>query len=423
MLRVMKQLALLFFLFILSCNLSAADRELSFARDMMEDAVIRNDVEGIELARARLTRIAAETGDRTVERDARYLAALSSMFEMFSGTLDTAAAAKVMTVAVRQADRVVEIDPKFADGWIISAMVRGSAQRVGVPVPKDPEGAPNRVARASELDAKSPAVAFFAGVMRSMNPLGAAPPEGVQMFDDLVARLDADRAATGRRFGLWDAQARAWQILVRMAQDEPRADVLKPMAARLVELRPDFAQGQDLLAYVTERPFAAAPSVAWKPFLTDAAGDGKSPKNPDVIAVDRAEDGERWWYRVAFHDPLPPSFGVNIVVNRSGDPATGMKWWGNGSTARFDRLVTAWITRDGDRYFGRVGVTDDSGSRGARLMKIPADIQIAMADDHRSVMIGVPKSAIELTDASTIVVAGGTHLVWNDDAASAANSR
>ncbi|PYQ31942.1 MAG: hypothetical protein DMF56_02255 [Acidobacteria bacterium] len=423
MLGGMKQLALLLFLFILSCNVSAADRELSFARDMMEDAVIRNDVEGIALARARLVRIAAETGDRTVERDARYLAAVSSMFELFSGSLDLPAAAKLMTVAVRQADRVVEIDPKFADGWMISAMLRGSAQRAGIAVPKDPEGAPNRFAHAIELDAKSPGVAFFAGVIRSSNPLGAAPPEGVQMFDDLVARLDADRAATGRRFGLWDAQARAWQIFVRMAQDEPRADTMRTMAARLMELRPDFAQGQDLVGYVTERCFVAAPAVTWKPFLTDAVGDGKSPKNPDVIAVDRAEDGDRWWYRVAFHDPLPPSFGVNIVVNRSGDPATGMKWWGNGSTARFDRLVTAWITRSGDRYFGRAGVTDDPGSRGARLTKISSDIQLAIADDNRSVMIGVPKSALELTDASTIVVAGGTHLVWNDDAASAANSR
>ena len=33
------------------------------------------------------------------------------------------------------------------------------------------------------------------------------------------------------------------------------------------------------------------------------------------------------------------SFGVNVVINRSGDPATGMRWWGTGSNFRFDRLV------------------------------------------------------------------------------------
>ena len=75
----MQRLAILIILFTLACNVSAADRELTFARDMMEDALIRNDVEGIELARARLIRIAAESGDRMIERDARYLAAVSSM--------------------------------------------------------------------------------------------------------------------------------------------------------------------------------------------------------------------------------------------------------------------------------------------------------------------------------------------------------
>ena len=46
-----------------------------------------------------------------------------------------------------------------------------------------------------------------------------------------------------------------------------------------------------------------------------------------------------------------------------------------------------------------------------------------MGAGDRSVMIGVPRGALELTDKSTIIVAGGTHLVWNDDATSAANSR
>jgi hypothetical protein len=243
------------------------------------------------------------------------------------------------------------------------------------------------------------------------------------MFDDLAARLDADRAATGRRFGLWDAQAHAWKILVRMASAEPRAETLRPMVARLLEERPDFALAQDIASSLTERRFATAPSVTWTPFLTDAAGDGKTATLPDVVSVDRAADGDRLWYRVTYREPLPRSFGVNLVVNRSGDPATGMRWWGGGSTFHFDRLVTAWITRDGDRYFGRIGVTDDEGARGVRFAKLSSDVELAMSDDNRSVMIGVPRAAIGLTNASTVVVAGGSHLVWNDDATSVVNSR
>src|ERR1043166_8118295 len=98
-----------------------------------------------------------------------------------------------------------------------------------------------------------------------------------------------------------------------------------PLAAKLVAERPDFALGQALAQYVGDHRFVAPPDVTWQPLLTDAAGDGKNPKLPDVIAVDRAESGDRLWYRVTFRDPLPRSFGVNLVANRSGDPAVGMK--------------------------------------------------------------------------------------------------
>ncbi len=397
---------------MLGCNLHGADRELLLAREMAEDAIIRNDVTGMDLARARLLRLAADSADKTTQRDAYYLAALTSMFDSYSGEHDAAANARITASGSRYADRAVELDPKFADGWFVSGLLRG----------RTPE-ARTRITKGIELDPQSPAVAFFNSMFRSMNPLGAAPPEGVKMFDDLAARLDADRAATGRRFGLWDAQAHAWRILTRIAQDAPDAQAMRPMAAKLLEQRSDFDMGQMIGGFVAEHRFVAAPAVTWQPFLTDAANDGKAPQHPDVIRVDRAENGDRLWYRVTFREPLPKSFGVNLVVNRSGDPATGMKWWGTGSNFHFDRLVTAWITRDGDRYFGRVGMTDDDGARGSKIIKIPVDVQLAMADGDRSVMVGVPKSALELTDSSAILVAGGSHLVWNDDATSAPNSR
>jgi hypothetical protein len=112
---------------------------------------------------------------------------------------------------------------------------------------------------------------------------------------------------------------------------------------------------------------------------------------------------------------------VNLVFDRDGDPSTGMRWWGKGSTFRFDRLVTAWITRDGDLYAGTVGITDDDGARGTKLMKIPADLQLAIGSNQ--LMIGVPRGALGLTNAGTMLAAGGTHLAWNDDATSASNSR
>ena len=395
----------LIILLLLTLPLQAADRQFELAREMFEDSVIRGDEDMIQLARERLVRIASETDDRTVLRDANYLAALAALFEAVSPYRDRATAARLNALGTHYIGRALELDPKFADAWAVSAMFRRN----------------NDLAKGAEIDPQAPVVAFYSAFMKSMNPNGAAPPEGVKAFDDMAARLAADRAATGRRYGLWDAEADAWRVFVRMASDEPDGPAMRAMIARVLEQRPDFSLAQLIAESVAERRFVAAPDVAWQPFLTDPAGDGKNPKLPDVVAVDRAESGDRIWYRVTFHDPLPRSFGVNVVVNRNGDPATGSKWWGKDSTARFDRLVTAWITHDGDRYFGRVGVTDDDGARGFRMSKLTSDVQLAMTD--RTLMLGVPRNVLGITDKSTIVVAGGSHLVWNDDATMAANSR
>jgi hypothetical protein len=408
-------------LLVLALPLPAAERELVLAREMLEDAVIRDDADGIALSRERLLRGVAE-GDGTVLRDAHYLVALSAYFESFSAFRDAGASARIAAMGIRHADRAIQLDPQFAEAWMLSSTLRWTAQRLGRPAPADLAGSPNRFARALELGAGAPAVAFSNGMIRSFNPNGPAQAEGVRIFDELVARLDADRAATGRRFGLWDAQAHAWKILVRMAAADPNAETLRALSERLMEQRPDFALGQMIADAVAERRFVATPALSWQPFLTDAAGDGKDPSLPDVIAVDRAESADRWWYRVTFREPVPRSFGVNLVVHH-GDPGSGMRWWGAGSSFRFDRLVTVWISRDGDRYFGRAGVTDEDGARGARLSKITSDIHVAIANGDRSVVIGVPRDALALTEASTIIAAGGSHLVWNDDAVSATKSR
>ena len=49
-------LLIYYLLLALAPPLRAADRELTFAREMLEDAIIRNDVEGMRMARERLLR-------------------------------------------------------------------------------------------------------------------------------------------------------------------------------------------------------------------------------------------------------------------------------------------------------------------------------------------------------------------------------
>jgi len=224
-------LLLYYLLLALATPLQAADRELTLARDMLEDAIIRNDVEGTRLTRERLLRLTAEADDPMVLRDAHYLVALSVFFESAGGVRDLATLQSNALMGIRHADRAVQLDPKFADGWMMTALLRGNARRAGLTVPADPPGTPNRMAHAIELDPKSPGVAFFNAMFRSFNPAGAAPPAGVQAFEQLAAQLDADRAATGRRFGLWDAETHWWNIIVRNASGRTLLDM--PLSAGL----------------------------------------------------------------------------------------------------------------------------------------------------------------------------------------------
>src|SRR5712671_1397503 len=151
----MRNALILILLFLVALPALAADRELALAREMLEDAIVRDDADGMQLARERLLRIAADATDRTVLRDAHYLAGLSAFFESLSAYRDVGTSGRLAVTGIRHADRALELDPQFADAWILSAALRRNAQRAGQVVPPDPPGAPNRVAKAIELDAKS----------------------------------------------------------------------------------------------------------------------------------------------------------------------------------------------------------------------------------------------------------------------------
>ena len=223
--------------------LALPDRALTLSREMLEDAIIRDDADGIALARERLLRVAAEADGATL-RDAHTLIALSAYFESFSPFRDAGTSGRIAAMGLRHADRALQLDPQCAEAWMLSSSLRWTAQRAGRPAPPDAPGAPNRYARSLEIDAKAPAVAFTNGIIRSFNPDGPAHPEGVRVFDEFAERMDAERAATGRRFGLWDAEAHAWTILVRMASADPGAETLRPLSRRLMNSVPISGSGR-----------------------------------------------------------------------------------------------------------------------------------------------------------------------------------
>jgi hypothetical protein len=400
----MRNIFLALFFFI-SCTAYGADRELTLARSALEDAILRDDAEGMRLARGRLALVAADSPTA----ETHYLIGLAAFFESTNAWRDAKESARLIALGIRHADRALELDRDFADALMLSSALRFYGMRAGIST--DPKEMSVRRVRATDLGPTAPFVSYINGITSSMNPAGPARPEGIRAFDEMAQRSR----------GFWKLQAEAWRLIVRTAADEPDIERLRPMAAQLFAEDPQFELAKSMVDFVVPRRFAAVPDVKWQPLLTDAPNDGIVATRPDVISVDRADAANRVWFRVRFRERVPSSAGVNIVVNRSGDAYSGMRWWGQGSTFRFDRLVTAWIVREGDGFYGRLGVTDEDGARAVRFSKLSDDVQVAVADD--TMIVSVPRDTLGLTEKSTIVVASGSHFVWNDDATSVANSR
>jgi hypothetical protein len=59
-----------------------------------------------------------------------------------------------------------------------------------------------------------------------------------------------------------------------------------------------------------------------------------------------------------------------------------MNWWGANKTFRFDRLVTAWVTRADNGYQGMIGVGDATGVNAKRMNNLRQNnLQIRVETD------------------------------------------
>ncbi len=396
-------------------------REVALVRAAIEDAGIRYDDEGLRLGRERAARLAAAAeavGDARLARDAHYLVGLAAWAQVYTGHNGVDTLRRLIDEGTRHAARAAALDERFADAYVLGATLRGSSFMVGGASAETRRTMIELLRKAVELDAEATPVATIQGLAQSIDPAGPARPQGIAIYDDLVARLDAARTAASPPPGFWEVQARAWHATVRLQTLQPEIARIRADVARLVASRPDAEIGRELAARVEHRswvPAAAVEKLAWRPLGEDPAGDGTKPEAPDLRALAFARDAERIWFRLTFEQALPPAFGVNVVVDRDGDARGDAPWWGGQSSFRFDRLVTAWVVGEGDGYFGRLGVTDANGAIPARLSKLSTDVVLRVGDDRKSVMLGVPASPLELTERAKVIAAGGTHLMWNDN--------
>src|SRR5713101_4583781 len=167
-------------------------------------------------------------------------------------------------------------------------------------------------------------------------------------------------------------------------------------------------------AFVIIAPVGVTAQV-WTVLAVDPKGDGRDPALPDAAQLSYRYDKPQdlLWFRVSLYGkPIEESFGVNIVVDTGADDAAKMNWWGANKEFKFDKLVTAWVTRGDGGYQGTIGVGDATGAKAQNFNNLlQNNLQIRVEGD--SIVIGVKRT--DLTEKMNLIAAVGSNERWNDD--------
>ncbi|HYW72685.1 MAG TPA: alpha/beta hydrolase [Pyrinomonadaceae bacterium] len=149
----------------------------------------------------------------------------------------------------------------------------------------------------------------------------------------------------------------------------------------------------------------------------DGKGDGRDASLADAAQLayryDQAED--TLWFRIGLYAlPNRDTFGVNLLIDTGGDDATKMNWWGANKSFKFDRLVTASVTRGDKGFAGTIGVGDVAGVKAGQMNNLRQNnLQIRVEGD--SIVIGVKRTDITDKMALKLIASVGSKEQWNDD--------
>jgi len=171
-----------------------------------------------------------------------------------------------------------------------------------------------------------------------------------------------------------------------------------------------------VLALIVSSP-AIITAQVYTVLTFDGKGDGRDPALADAAQLAYRFDQQQdlLWFRIALYgQPNKDAFGVNLVIDTGGDDSTKVNWWGANKTFRFDRLVTASVTRGAKGYEGTIGVGDAAGINARQMNNLRQNnLQIRVEGD--SIVIGVKRT--DITDKMTmkLIASVGSNEQWNDD--------
>lgn len=161
---------------------------------------------------------------------------------------------------------------------------------------------------------------------------------------------------------------------------------------------------------------AVATAQVYTVLMFDVKGDGRDALLPDAAQLSyRYDQQDLLWFRIALYGvPNEKAFGVNIAIDTGADDAIKMNWWGGNKAFKFDRVVTAYVTRGVNGYEGTIGVADVAGVNAKRLNNLHRNnLQIRVESD--SIIIGVRRTDITDKMKMNLIAAVGSNDQWNDD--------
>ena len=171
-----------------------------------------------------------------------------------------------------------------------------------------------------------------------------------------------------------------------------------------------------LLALILFLPAIAAAQV-YTVISFDPKGDGRDASSVDAAQLAYRHDKEQdiLWFRIAVYGKAnEQTFGVNLVIDTGGDEASKLNWWGGNKNFKFDKLVTAAVTRGEKGYEGTIGVTDAAGISQQRMNNLRQNnLQIRVEGD--SILIGIKRTDITDKSKMNLLVAVGSKEQWNDE--------
>src|SRR4030095_9573837 len=169
---------------------------------------------------------------------------------------------------------------------------------------------------------------------------------------------------------------------------------------------------------------AIATAQVWTVLTFDGQGDGRDSSLADAaqLAYRYEKEQDVLWFRLALYGrPNKEAFGVNLAIDTGGDDSTKMNWGGANKTFRFDRLVTAWVTRGDNGYQGTIGVGDAAGVKAKQLNNLRQNnLQIRIESD--SILIRVKRTDVTDKWKLNLIAAVGSNEKWNDDVPNAGSA-